>query len=163
MRRARVRQCHSTRVGGRSTGGGILGNVAVKPPPAWMVRLNVAFLRRGVTLGSQYLLSVRGRRSGALRSTPVSLVTVEGDRYIVAAFSDAAWVKNVRAAEAGTLSRGRHAESVSLVELPVEERGPVLRAFLEQVRGGVRFFGPQTPDAIVAARERYPVFRVLSA
>ena len=98
-----------------------------------------------------------------LRSTPVSLVTVEGNRYIVAAFSDAAWVKNVRAAEAGTLSRGRQAESVRLVELPVEERGPVLRAFLEQVRGGVRFFGPQTPDAIVAARERYPVFRVLSA
>jgi F420H(2)-dependent quinone reductase len=55
-----------------------------------MVRLNVAFLRRGVPLGSQYLLSVRGRRSGALRSTPVSLVTVEGNRYIVAAFSEAA-------------------------------------------------------------------------
>jgi hypothetical protein len=63
-----------------------------------MVRLNVALLRRGLTVGSQHLLSIRGRRTGELRSTPVSVVTVEGLRYIVAAFPDADWVKNTRAA-----------------------------------------------------------------
>ena len=107
----------------------------VKPPPMWMVRLNVAMLRRGLRIGSQYLLSVRGRKSGEVRSTPISIATIDGSRYIVAAFSDAAWVQNVRAAGAGTLGRGRNIEQVRLVELPVEERGPVLRGFLQQVRG----------------------------
>ena len=64
----------------------------VKPPPLWMVRLNVAMLRRGLKIGSQYLLSVRGRKSGAMRSTPVSIATIDASRYIVAAFSEAAWV-----------------------------------------------------------------------
>jgi len=44
--------------------------------------------------------------------------------------------------------------------LPVEVREPVLRAFLQQVRGGARYFGGQTADQVVAAAERYPVFRV---
>jgi len=123
---------------------------AVKPPPAWMVRLNVGLLRLGLGIGTQHLLSVRGRKSGAIRSTPVSIATVGSERYIVAAFADAAWVGNVRAAGEGTLARGRAEERVRLAELPVDERGPVLRAFLRQVRGGVRFFGSADPDTVVA-------------
>jgi deazaflavin-dependent oxidoreductase (nitroreductase family) len=132
----------------------------VKPPPPWMVRLNVAMLQRGLKIGSQYLLSVRGRKSGELRRTPVSIATVDESRYIVAAFSDAAWVQNVRAAGSGTLRRGRDIEQVRFAELPVLARGPILRAFLQQVRGGVRFFGSADPDVVVAAAERYPVFRI---
>lgn len=125
-----------------------------------MVRLNVAFLRRGLRAGSQYLLSVRGRTSGVERVTPVSLVSVDEDRYIVAAFAEADRVKNVRAAGTGSLRRGRDHETVGLVELPERERGPVLRAFLAQVRGGVRFFDSADPEAVVASAGRYPVFRV---
>jgi deazaflavin-dependent oxidoreductase (nitroreductase family) len=127
-----------------------------------MIRLNTAFLRRGLTIGSQYLLTVPGRRTGQARSTPISVATVDGRRYIVAAFADAAWVANVRAAEAGTLTRGRVSEQVSLTEIPVDDRGPILRAFLTQVRGGVRFFGHQSSDEIVAAADRYPVFQLSS-
>ena len=125
-----------------------------------MVRLNTALLRRGLTIGHQALLTVRGRRTGQPRSTPVSIATVGTDRYIVAAFADAAWVANVRAAGRGTLSRGRVHEPVSLIELGVEARKLVLEAFLEQVPGGVRFFDGRTPDDVVAAADRYPVFLV---
>jgi len=125
-----------------------------------MVRLNVAFLRRGLAVGSQYLLSVPGRRTGVIRTTPVSLVTLDGTRYVVAAFAEADWVKNVRAAGMGSLGRGRDREAIRLVELPESERGPVLRAFFAQVRGGVRFFDADDPEAVVAAAGRYPVFRV---
>ena len=131
-----------------------------KPPPSWMVRMNSAMLRRGLTIGSQHLLSVPGRTTGVPRSTPVSVATVDGTRYIVAAFADAAWVKNVRAARSGTLARGGRIEDVRLTELPVEARGPILRAFLEQVRGGVRFFGSNDPDEVTAAADHYPVFRI---
>jgi deazaflavin-dependent oxidoreductase (nitroreductase family) len=133
-----------------------------KPPPSWMVRLNVAMLRRGMRIGTQYLLSVRGRRTGQSRSTPISIATVDGVRYIVAAFGATAWVRNVRAAGAGTLSRGANSETVRLQEIPITERGPVLRAFLAQVRGGRRFFGDRTPDQVVAAADQFPVFRVSS-
>jgi len=122
--------------------------------------MNKGVLRLGLKVGSQYLLTVPGRRSGEPRSTPISVATIDGERYIVAAFADAAWVGNVRAAKSGTLARGRETELVILTEVPVGERGPILRAFLQQVRGGVRFFGPQTPDEIVAGADRYPVFRV---
>jgi deazaflavin-dependent oxidoreductase (nitroreductase family) len=134
--------------------------MSTEPPPSWMVRLNVAVLRSGLRIGSQYLLTVRGRKTGKPRSTPISIAVLDGTRYIVAAFADAAWVENVRAAGSGELSRGGQTERVTLTELPLADRGPVLRAFLEQVRGGVRFFGAQTPDEIVAGAERYPVFRI---
>ena len=125
-----------------------------------MVRLNSAVLRHGMRLGSQHLLTVTGRKSGLPRSTPISIATVGGRRYIVAAFDEAAWVGNVRAAKTGVLTRGGRTETVLLTEVPVAEREPILRAFLAQVRGGVRFFGEQTPGEVVAAADRYPVFRV---
>jgi hypothetical protein len=87
-------------------------------------------------------------------------VTLDGTRYVVAAFAEADWVKNVRVAGAGTLSRGRDQEAVRLVKLPEAERGPVFRAFLTQVRGGVRFFDSADPDAVAASAGRSPVFRV---
>ncbi len=134
--------------------------MSVKPPPAWLVRLNSAMLRRGLRLGSQHLLTVAGRRTGEPRSTPISIATLNGDRYIVAAFADAAWVANVRAATRGQLRRGGVTEAIELTEVPVEARGPVLKAFLRQVPGGVRFFGKQSPDEIVAGAAGYPVFLV---
>ena len=90
----------------------------------------------------------------------MSIATVDDVRYIVAAFEDAAWVGNVRAAGAGSLTRAGRTEDILLSELPAAERGPIIRAFLDQVRGGVRFFGSQTADEIVTAADRYPVFRV---
>ena len=69
-------------------------------------------------------------------------------------------MQNVRASGSGTLGNGRNVERVRLVELPVEERAPVLRAFLQQVRGGVRFLGSGDPDVVVAGADRYPVFRL---
>jgi deazaflavin-dependent oxidoreductase (nitroreductase family) len=130
------------------------------PPPAWAVRANVALLRRGLRIGSQSLLTVRGRRTGEPRRTPISVVTVDGGGYLVAAFEDADWVENVRAAGEGELSRGRDTERVRLTEVPVGRRGPILRAFLDQVPGGRRFFGSDDPDAVVADADRYPVFKV---
>jgi len=128
-----------------------------------MVRLNVAMLRRGLRIGPQHLLTVPGRTTGQPRSTPISIAVVHGTRYIVAAFADAAWVGNVRAAGSAQLSRGGRTERVTLTELPILEREPVLRAFLQQVRGGTRYFGAQTPDEIVAAADRYPAFRISTA
>jgi deazaflavin-dependent oxidoreductase (nitroreductase family) len=125
-----------------------------------MIRLNTALLSRGYGVGTQQLLTVPGRRSGQPRQTPVSIATLGGDSYIVAAFAEANWVRNVQAAQCGTLGRGKDEQQVALTEIATDRRGPVLRAFLEQVRGGRRFFGGRTPDEVVAHAAEYPVFRV---
>jgi hypothetical protein len=49
-------------------------------------------------------------------------------------------VKNVRIAGWRILARGREQESVNLVELPLQERAPVLREFPNRVLHGVQFF-----------------------
>jgi hypothetical protein len=133
----------------------------LKPPPRWIVSLNIAALRLGVKVGSQHLLSIPGRRSGRLRSTPVSIVTVDGQEFVVAAFSEVDWVKNARAAGEGILARGRVKHRVRIVEIPLEERPAVLVEFLHQVPGGVRFFGLSAdPNVIVTQADRFPVFRL---
>jgi hypothetical protein len=103
-----------------------------------------------------------------MRSTPVSLVTVDGSRYIVSG-EGLAWVKNVRAAGRAELFRAGRTEAVTLTELGADDRGPILRAFWHQVPHGrpfiARFFG-LAPDASAddfeAAAPRCPVFRVAS-
>ena len=68
--------------------------------PRWLGPANrviVALQRRGLAIGTMRLLSVPGRRSGRLRPTPVSPLTVQGERYIVAGLEGADWVKNARA------------------------------------------------------------------
>jgi hypothetical protein len=124
----------------------------------------MALNRAGLALGTQHILSIPGRKSGKLRSTPVSLLTVNNHRYIVTGF-DTEWVKNARAAGWGFLSRGRNREQVSLVELPFEERAPILREFPRQVPHGVEFFErilglPNDPEAFAAVAPRCPVFRI---
>jgi len=137
--------------------------------PRWLgpaSRVNMWLLRRGLPIGTQHVLSVPGRRSGVMRSTPVSLVTLDGIRYIVSG-EGLAWVANARAAGWGTLERGRRAERVTLAEIAPTGRGPVLRAFWHQVPHGrsfiARLFGlapDATADDFEAAAPRCPVFRV---
>jgi deazaflavin-dependent oxidoreductase (nitroreductase family) len=111
--------------------------------PWWLGSINwviVALQRRGLAIGTIRLLSVPGRKSGQLRTTPVSPLTVDGKRYVLAGLEGADWVKNVQAAGWGILARGRKEERVALVELPVEQRGAVLRQFPHKVPHGVQFF-----------------------
>jgi hypothetical protein len=111
--------------------------------PSWLKGVNrviVALQRAGLVVGSMHVLTVPGRRSGDLHSTPVSLLTVGDRRYIVAGLDDADWVSNARAAGRGVLRRGRTEEHVSLVELPVADRAPILRQFPLLIPQGVPFF-----------------------
>ena len=112
------------------------------------------------------LFSVPGRRSGELRTTPVSPLTMSGLRYVVG-LQDAGWVKNARTAGWGILTCGRNEEWVVLVELPPEERAPVLRAFPREVpQDKGRVLSPagiaDSPDseAFAAAAPRCAVFRI---
>jgi hypothetical protein len=139
---------------------------ATTPLPRWLKpvnAVNVFLLRRGIQFGPPLLLSVPGRQSGRLRTTPVSPVEVGNHRYLVAGFAEADWVKNARTAGWGLIGRGRELERVRLTELPASERAPILKAFVTHVRGGRGFVNvpPKAPlAAFLEVAERFPVFRV---
>jgi deazaflavin-dependent oxidoreductase (nitroreductase family) len=113
-------------------------------PPWWLKPANKVFIqmsRLGLSFGgeSPVVLTVPGRKSGNPRSTPVTPMTVDGKRYVVGGFPGADWVQNVRAAGEVTLTRGRKQERVRMVELPLEQARPLLRAFPTEVPTGVGF------------------------
>jgi deazaflavin-dependent oxidoreductase (nitroreductase family) len=74
-------------------------------------------------------LSVPGRRTGKWRTTPVSVFTYEGERYIVSAWGVSDWALNLRAALHGRLTNSGRVEVIEVVEVPVSERGPIVEAY----------------------------------
>jgi deazaflavin-dependent oxidoreductase (nitroreductase family) len=139
--------------------------------PRWLKPINriyMLLLRRGVHFGAEQpvILTVRGRMSGKPRSTPVTPMHIASNRYVVAVYPGADWVRNVRADEAATVTEGRRSERVRLVELPPQLAGPVLRLFPTQLPTGVAFVqraglvSDGSPDEFEALAGRLRVFRV---
>ena len=111
-------------------------------------------------------LEVTGRRSGRTVSLPVVVVSVEGQRYQVSMLGDnVQWVKNVRAAAGRAALRAGRREPILLEEVPIAQRAPILRAYLQRAPGA-RPHVPVDKDAPLPAFETiagaYPVFRVTS-
>ena len=117
--------------------------------------------RLGLTGPRTYVLTVPGRTSGRLWSTPVSLVQIDGKRWLVAPYGDRNWVKNARAAGWVELRRGRRHERLAVRELEPEAAVPVLREYYRQGRLTRPFFGVSldSSDAEwLAEARRHPVF-----
>jgi deazaflavin-dependent oxidoreductase (nitroreductase family) len=129
----------------------------------------VAWLtRHGISLLGSRVLSVPGRKTGKLQQVPVNLLERDGRRYLVAIRGNTQWVRNVRAAGSAQLQVGRRVEDVTLTELPVEERVPVLRLYLARWGWEVGQFVPglskQSTDAeLLAAAPGIPAFEVCAA
>jgi deazaflavin-dependent oxidoreductase (nitroreductase family) len=122
-----------------------------------------ALLRLGLGPPRTYLLTVRGRKTGRPLSTPVTLVEAEGRRWLVSPYGEVAWVRNARAAGRVALTRGRHAEAVTVREIPPAESAPVLKRYITEVPITRPYFDvrPESPlDAFIAEASRHPVFLI---
>lgn len=126
-------------------------------------------LRIGIPMGPLVLLTVRGRKSGKEYTTPVALVKQNGTRWLVAAFGEVNWVRNIRAANEAQLIHGGRTETVSVVELGRSDAAPILKKFLHDFHI-VPFIAPYfeaTPKSSLADFEReassHPVFQILRA
>jgi deazaflavin-dependent oxidoreductase (nitroreductase family) len=117
--------------------------------------------RLGLTGPRTHLLTVPGRKSGRLWSTPVSIVAKDGERWLVAPYGDRNWVKNAREAGWVELRRGRRRERLSVEELPPEAAVPVLREYYRQGRVTRPIFDvslSSSAKAWLAEAPRHPVF-----
>ena len=120
--------------------------------------------RLGLAGPHTHLLTVCGRTTGKLWSTPVSLVSEGDERWLVAPYGERNWVRNARAAGWVELRRGRRRERLRVEELAPEEAAPVLREYYRLFRVTRPFFAvsldsPQ--EAWLAEAPRHPVFRLL--
>ena len=121
--------------------------------------------RMGMSLWGSRVLSVPGRTTGAVRTTPVNVLTIGEERYLVAPRGITEWVKNVRVAGGCTLSVGRRREKVRLVELDDIDKPEILRNYLRRWKWEVgQFFDGVGPDAsedeLLRIASGYPVFRL---
>lgn len=113
--------------------------------------------RRWVTL------EVVGRHSGKPRQFPLGMADWEGHWYLVSMLGECNWVRNVRAANGRAALHGRFSSRVTLREVPVEQRAPILKRYLDKVPGGrphipVDRHAPRQELAAVAAQT--PIFLV---
>ncbi|RBM20208.1 nitroreductase/quinone reductase family protein [Streptomyces sp. PT12] len=126
----------------------------------------VAFLtRRGISLWGSRVLAVRGRTSGAWRTTPVNLLTFGGAQYLVAPRGHVQWTHNMRAAGGGRLILGGKADAFTADEVADADKPELLRAYLRRWKWEVgAFFRGVGPDSSDEELRRiapdHPVFRV---
>lgn len=111
-----------------------------------------------------YLLSVRGRRSGQLYSTPVTLVEHGTQKWLVAPYGPVSWVLNARAQGSVALSRRGVSRTYVVRELRSEEAAPVLKDYLKIASATKPYFAASTDspeEAFRAEAHRHPVFALL--
>ena len=137
--------------------------------PGWvrpMSALIIGLQRLGISFFSFHVLTVRGRRSGLMRSTVVSPFVVDGRPYVLS-FGQLEWVRNARAAGSGLLWRGRRQQKVVLTEVKPPDGTAIVGEFPRQIPGGVQIFvrlglveAPGGPDQFRAAAEHLVLFRL---
>src|SRR5258708_5297468 len=131
-------------------------------------RVVARMTRLGISLWGSRVLYVRGRTSGEWKTNPVNLLTVEGERYLVAPRGVTQWVRNIRVAGGGELHVGRRSEPFTVIELADEDKPAVLRAYLKRWAWEVgRFFegidAGSSEEDLLRIAPGFPVFRVTTA
>lgn len=122
----------------------------------------------GLRLGARHrhLLTVTGRRSGLPRTTPVDVMAVGGERWLVAPYGEVQWVRNLRAAPECSLRRGHTTRRYTATEVDPDTAVPVIRTYIRTVRVTRAYWGagPDASNAELAHEATsHPVFRLMPA
>jgi len=118
----------------------------------------------GVGFRHNYLLEVRGRRTGRFYATPVDVLTLDGKRYLVAPRGTTQWVRNAEIAQHVVLRRGRSREECALAPVPDAEKPAILKAYLDRFSTTVQRFFPvragSPASEFAPLVSHYPVFEI---
>jgi deazaflavin-dependent oxidoreductase (nitroreductase family) len=126
----------------------------------------------GLGLRHNYLLEVRGRKSGRVYSTPINLLLAgamhaPAKRYLVAPRGRTQWVRNAEAAGEITLKKGSERRKFRLRPIPDSEKPEFLKMYLERFTPTVqRYFPVKAGSPVEAFRDlapNYPVFELIPA
>jgi deazaflavin-dependent oxidoreductase (nitroreductase family) len=129
-------------------------------------------LRLGVPMGPNTLLTVPGRKTGEPRTVPVAVTEVDGKRWVIGAYGDVNWVRNLRAAGGGVVVLDGRETPVTAKELdPVAAEafyrdivGPYLgrqsRILQVVVRAVFKLVAPDILEEPALAARKRPVFEL---
>ncbi|MFI5396269.1 MAG: nitroreductase family deazaflavin-dependent oxidoreductase [Candidatus Binatia bacterium] len=119
----------------------------------------------GLGLRHNYLLQVRGRKTGRVFSTPVDVLDRDGKRSLVAGRGYTQWVRNVLASGEVLLKKGSRVEAFAVRELSEEEKPEILKAYLDRFKLTVQRYFPlpagSPAEAFRPLASRYPAFELL--
>jgi deazaflavin-dependent oxidoreductase (nitroreductase family) len=121
-----------------------------------------AMVRTGL-VPSSYLLTTKGRKTGRIRSNPVTIVQHDGRRWLVAPYGPVSWVYNARAAGQVGLSRRGNPRHYTIREASAAEAGPVLKRYLTVATTTRKYFQADKDapvEQFVAEADRHPVFEL---
>jgi len=120
----------------------------------------------GLGFSYNYLLEVRGRKSGKLYSTPIDLLKLNGKNYLVAPRGRTQWVRNAEAVGEITLKKGSTRQKFRLRPIPEAEKPLILKAYLDTFKREVQRYFPvpagSPPQAFVELASSYPAFELLA-
>jgi deazaflavin-dependent oxidoreductase (nitroreductase family) len=120
----------------------------------------------GIGFPYNYLLQVRGRKSGKIYSTPVDLLVLDRKKFLVAPRGRTQWVRNAEAAGEVTLKKGRTVLRFRLRPLEQTEKLPILKAYLDNFRREVQRYFPlpagSPPEAFEKVAGDYPAFELIA-
>jgi deazaflavin-dependent oxidoreductase (nitroreductase family) len=119
----------------------------------------------GLGLPHNYLLQVRGRKSGRVYSTPVNVLSQNSKQFLVAGRGYTHWVQNALASGTVSLKKGRRSQEFDLRVIPDEEKPEILKAYLDRFKPTVQRYFPvpagSPAEAFRPLTGRYPVFELI--
>jgi deazaflavin-dependent oxidoreductase (nitroreductase family) len=146
---------------------------AIARPP-WVVRtfdpLMRGLLRRGMPMGPNSMLTVAGRKTGEPRTAAVAVLETEGRRWILGAYGEVNWVRNLRAAGRATIRLHGpdlpvRARALTPAEAEAFFRGE-LRTYVDGLpwlwRRVASVFGREPLRDPARAAQRHPVFELVA-
>jgi deazaflavin-dependent oxidoreductase (nitroreductase family) len=120
----------------------------------------------GLGMKHNYLLQVRGRKSGKLYSNPIDLLEIDGRRFLVAPRGRTQWVRNAEAAGEATLKRGSWQQSFTLRAIADADKPALLKAYLDSFKTEVQRYFPvragSDAQAFAEVAANYPVFELIA-
>jgi len=120
----------------------------------------------GLGFSHNYLLQVRGRKSGKTYSTPIDLLELGGKRFLVAPRGRTQWVRNAEAAGEVTLKKGKTKLKFRLRTIPDTDKPLILKAYLDSFKREVQQYFPvavgSPPEAFAPLVQSYPAFELIA-
>lgn len=131
--------------------------------------ITTTLLRLGVRPDPRMaLLTIRGRKTGRDYTIPIGVFDRDGRKYVVAAFGEVNWVRNLRAAGAAMLTHGARKATYVAAEVHGQEAALALRECLaaylpspltgSMLRQRIAADADAPVDVLAVAARRTPVF-----
>jgi deazaflavin-dependent oxidoreductase (nitroreductase family) len=92
--------------------------------PGWVSAFNAVarrLLGAGLPMGPNGLITVRGRKTGLPRTTPLTFVEVQGRHWVIGVYGEVDWVRNLRVSGRASISRRSRRQEVTARELSSSE------------------------------------------